>query len=250
MCKSDNIPKVIHYCWFGKGKKPDLIKECLSNWHTILDDYEIVEWNEENFDVFQHPYVKEAYEAKKYAFVSDYVRLYALYNFGGIYLDTDVKIYKKFDDLLHHNSFWGLEQENYIATSTIGAKKNNPLIKIFFEEYQNATFLNSDGSYKQLTNVAIISKIMRNLGLVQKGNYLEIEGVAVVYPQVYFSPYDYVNIRHLEDDRTYTKHYFFKSWLSSKEKRNYYLKKNIAKIISGENIFRIRKILKKVKGNL
>lgn len=104
---NQRISKIIHYCWFGGKEKPDIVKKCLYSWHEHLSGYEIIEWNEENFDVHCHTYVKEAYESRKFAFVSDYVRVYALYHFGGIYLDTDVEVFKPFDDLLHHESFWG-----------------------------------------------------------------------------------------------------------------------------------------------
>lgn len=128
--ENENIPKIIHYCWFGRKEKPELIKKCIKSWNEVLVDYEIIEWNEENFKL-NNDFVKEAYQAGKYAFVSDYVRLHALYHYGGIYLDTDVEVYKPFDLFLQHDSFWGFEQGNYIATSTMGAKKIIPLSKVF-----------------------------------------------------------------------------------------------------------------------
>ena len=103
------IPKVIHYCWFGRGKLPKLAKKCIKSWKKYLPDYKIIEWNEDNFDINSNQYVREAYEAKKYAFVSDYVRLYALYNYGGIYMDTDVEVIKSLDEFLIHEAFSGFE---------------------------------------------------------------------------------------------------------------------------------------------
>ena len=125
---SNKIPKIIHYCWFGKKEKPNIVKKCISSWKVILKDYEIIEWNEENFDISSNNFVRQAYENGKFAFVSDYVRVYALYNYGGIYLDTDVEVFKNFDPLLNNESFWGFEEKNFIATSTIGAQKNNKFI--------------------------------------------------------------------------------------------------------------------------
>ena len=102
----NKIPKIIHYCWFGKKDKPDIVNHCINSWKKVLDDYEIIEWNEDNFDVESNTYVKQAYESGKFAFVSDFVRIKALYDYGGIYLDTDVEVFKKFDDLLDNESFW------------------------------------------------------------------------------------------------------------------------------------------------
>ena len=104
------IPKIIHYCWFGKKKKPKVIQKCIESWKSILDDYQIIEWNEDNFDISCNDFVREAYENGKFAFVSDYVRIYALYNYGGIYMDTDVQVYKYFDmEILKNDSVWGFE---------------------------------------------------------------------------------------------------------------------------------------------
>ena len=130
---SNSIPKKIHYCWFGNNDKPKIVMKCIETWKRILPDYEIIEWNENNFDINSNKYVKEAYENKKYAFVSDYVRVYVLYNIGGIYLDTDVEVFKPLDKFLKEDSFWGFEEKNYIATSTIGAKAGNKLIKQFLD---------------------------------------------------------------------------------------------------------------------
>ena len=117
------IPKIIHYCWFGRNPIPKEAEECINSWKKLMPDYEIVQWNEENYDVNKNKFIKEAYSAGKWAFVSDYARLDIIYNNGGIYFDTDVTVFKKFDDLLENDSFWGFEEKNYIATSTIGAKK-------------------------------------------------------------------------------------------------------------------------------
>src|SRR5665647_928458 len=148
------VPKFIHYSWFGGKAKPDIVKRCIDTWEKNLPDYEIKEWNENNFDLKSNSYVREAYDSKMFAFVSDYVRVLALYHFGGIYLDTDVEVFKSFDDLLHHDSFWGFEQENYIATSTIGAAKGNKLIQTFLDSYREKSFIKEDGSHDELTNVA------------------------------------------------------------------------------------------------
>lgn len=237
------IPKVIHYCWFGGKEKPEIVKRCIDSWHSNLPDYEVKEWNEQNFDIHCNPYVKGAYESKKFAFVSDYVRVHVLYHFGGIYLDTDVEVFKTFDDLLHHDSFWGFEQENYIATSTIGATKGNPLIKLFLDSYQEKDFIKEDGSFDDLTNVAVITGILETKGLEKNGQLQEIEKLGTFYPQTYFSPYDYINCRKLITENTYTIHYFHKSWLPFTTRLKTNIKVVLSKIIGGENILKLRKLL-------
>ncbi|MDQ0242552.1 hypothetical protein J2S09_000088 [Bacillus fengqiuensis] len=239
---NNKIPKIIHYCWFGGNEKPEIVKKCIESWRGNLAHYEIKEWNEDNFDITGNPYVREAYEAKKFAFVSDYVRVHALYNFGGIYLDTDVEVFKSFDDFLQHDSFWGFEQENYIATSTIGAAMGNKLIKLFLDSYKEKTFIKEDGTHDQLTNVAIVTDILKDIGLKTNGEYQEIDGIGVFYPQTYFSPYDYINCRNFITENTYAMHHFYKSWLPPKARLKSNVKLVLSKIIGGDNIAKLRKI--------
>lgn len=246
MMGKDSIPKIIHYCWFGRGDKPEVVNKCIQSWKRTLPEYQIIEWNEENFQIDSNTYVKEAYESNKFAFVSDYVRVYALYHQGGIYLDTDVEVFKSFNNLLHHDSFWGFEQGNYIATSTIGATKGNALIKTFLDSYAGKKFINDDGSINDLTNVAIITEILKSIGLNMDGQYQELSGKGTFYPQTYFSPYDYINCRNFINKDTYAMHHFYKSWLPPKARLKSNLKLFISKIIGGDNIARIRKVVTKV----
>lgn len=246
MKKKHRIPKIIHFCWFGGNEKPEIIKKCLKSWNENLSDYEFKEWNEENFDMTSNPFVQQAYEAKKFAFVSDFVRVYALYHYGGIYLDTDVEVFKSFDNLLHHDSFWGFEQENFIATSTIGAAKGNQLIKIFLDAYRDKNFKNNDGTFDELTNVAIVSRILEERSLKLNGEYQEIENLGVFYPQTYFSPFDYINYRKFVTENTYAIHHFHKSWLSPTSRMKSNIKKVAANVIGGKNIAKIRKIISQV----
>ncbi|NHM29262.1 glycosyltransferase family 32 protein [Neobacillus terrae] len=238
----NKIPRTIHYCWFGGKEKPWLVKKCIESWQQHLPHYEILEWNENNFNININPYMKEAYNAGKYAFVSDYVRVYALYNYGGIYLDTDVEVFKPFDDLLHHNSFWGFEQENYIATSTIGAEKGNALIKEFLDSYKEKKFIKEDGTFNQLTNVVTITRLLEEKGLRQNGHLQEINEFGVFYPQTYFSPYDYINCQTFITDKTYTIHHFYKSWLPIRKRIKGKVKFILSKLIGGHNIARLRRI--------
>ncbi|MGE7120740.1 glycosyltransferase family 32 protein [Peribacillus sp. NPDC046944] len=242
MNSNNKIPKVIHYCWFGGKDKPDIVNKCMDSWRKHLSEYEIIEWNEDNFNLNINTYVQEAYTTQKFAFVSDYVRVHTLYHMGGIYLDTDVEIFKSFDDLLHHDSFWGFEQENYIATSTIGATKENELIKMFLDSYEKKSFIKEDGSLDQLTNVAIVTKLIENLGLIKNGEYQELQDMGVFYPQTYFSPYDYINCRTLITGETYAMHHFYKSWLPARVRFKSKLKKMLSRVIGGNNIAKLRQL--------
>ena len=237
------IPKLVHYCWFGKSEKPSLVKKCISSWSEKLPDYKIIEWNESNFDINFNTYVKNAYEFNKFAFVSDYVRIYALYNYGGIYLDTDVEVFKSFDNLLSNESFWGFEQDNYVATSTIGSKKNNKILKEILDIYDNKNFINNDGTIDNTTNVIIITNLIKEKGIVMNGEFQETDCLTF-YPQEYFSPYNYSNCKYLITDKSYCIHHFYKSWLPLNNRVKGYIKKIIATIIGSSNIEKLRKIIK------
>jgi hypothetical protein len=234
------IPRIIHYCWFGGKDKPDLVNRCIESWKRCLPEYEIMRWNEQNFDINSNSYVKEAYEAGKFAFVSDYVRVYVLYHLGGIYLDTDVEVFKSFNSFLHHDSFWGFEQENYIATSTIGAAKGNKIIKVFLDSYNGKKFVKKDGTYDDLTNVAAITKLLASQGVHLNGEFQEIKDVGAIYPQTYFSPYDYINCRKFITENTYAMHHFYKSWLPFNARLKSNMKQALSKIIGGDAIAKFR----------
>lgn len=244
----NKIPKKIHYCWFGKGEKPIIVTKCINSWKEKLKNYEIIEWNEENFDINKNKFVKEAYEAKKYAFVSDYVRVYVLYNYGGFYLDTDTEIFKSLDFFINEESVWGYEEKKYIATSLIGSKIRNKIIKIFLDSYDGKSFINSDGSYNMETNVAIITNILKKYGLSGNGEYQKIKGIGTFYPQEYFSPYDYINCIEKKTKNTYAMHHFHKSWLPFRAKINSKIKFKLVRIIGINNLEKLRKIKDTIKG--
>lgn len=240
------IPKTIHYCWFGKREKPTIVKKCIESWENILNEYQIIEWNEDSFNINCNEFVKQAYESGKFAFVSDYVRVYALYNYGGIYMDTDVEVYKAFsEEILNNESFWGFEEKNFIATSTIGAKKKNKFIKKFLDSYNDKEFILEDGTEDTLTNVAIVSNMIENIGIKLDGTLQIINEVGAFYPQEYFSPYDYINCYSKANKNTYTIHYFYKSWLPLDDRIKGNLKKVLATIIGGHRIAKIRLMISK-----
>jgi len=232
------IPKIIHYCWFGKGDKPQDVIEYINDWGRMLPEYKIIEWNEENFDVTINDYVKEAYEAKKYAFVSDYARLFALYHQGGIYLDTDVEVLKAFDDLLENDVVLGFEEKNFIATSTICASKNSPFIKEFMCIYHDKHFILPNGENDLTTNVTKITTLLEKYGLVTDGNEQKVttnnESVTVL-ERVKFSPYDYITQANYTNESTYAVHHFGATWASSSFKFKKIIKSLIIKVLGSNN---------------
>jgi mannosyltransferase OCH1-like enzyme len=221
------IPKIIHYCWFGERKKPTFVKKCINSWKKHCPDYKFVEWGNNNFDINCNPYVSEAYNRRKYAFVSDYVRLYALYNYGGIYMDTDVEVFKSFDNILDNKCVFGFEECNYIATSFMAAEKGNKFIEKFFELYKSLNFKNADGSLNMKTNVERLTELLLQEGL-QRNNSLQTVSDIKIYPKEYFSPYDYINcVKHITKN-SYCMHHFYVSWMPITER----FKKSIKKIIA------------------
>lgn len=209
------IPKIIHYCWFGRGPKPELALKCIESWKEFCPDYTLMEWNEDSFDITSNQYVKEAYEARKFAFVSDYVRLFALYTVGGIYMDTDVMVKKPLDPYLHHEAFFSFESKTHVSTGIMATKKEHSLFGELLSYYDTAKFLNEDGSFNLKTNVEALTPMFIERGLLPTGKYQQIEGITF-YPQNIFSP-DHKklkNARYMAD--TVTIHYFAGSWKSEK----------------------------------
>ena len=156
------IPKIIHYCWFGRNDKSPLAEKCIDSWEKYCHDYEIKEWNEDNFDINCCQFVKEAYATKKWAFVADYARLYILKEYGGIYMDTDVEVIRPLDDFLVNFAFAGIEHESNISTALIGSEANNPWITYLLTYYDNRRFIRLHGKCDTTTNVEIITKMTQD----------------------------------------------------------------------------------------
>lgn len=219
------IPKIIHYCWFGKNEKPEKIKKCIESWKTKLPDYQIIEWNEDNFDYNTLTYTKGAYEAKKYAFVSDVARVKALFEMGGIYLDTDVMVYQSFDSILNNNCVLGFEMGNYIATSFMACIPNHYLMEDFYDLYKNLPFYDENGKIISGTNVTKLTNMLVDKGLVRNNELQKIDDIAI-YPSDYFSPYNYAWEYSNKNNKTICEHLFYVSWMSKRQQ----LKKKIKKI--------------------
>lgn len=210
------IPKIIHYCWFGGNPLPSEAQKCIASWKKYLPDYEIKEWNENSFDVNCNNYVREAYENKKFAFVTDYVRLYALANDGGIYMDTDVEVLKSYDPFLHHKAFSGFENNNFVPTGMMASEKGGRWVTELLNEYQDRKFVNEDGSFDTTTNTVTITNNMVGHGLVLNNTYQDIPGIATMYPSDYFCPKDHGTGEIKLTDNSVCIHHFACSWLPHK----------------------------------
>lgn len=217
----EKIPKVIHYCWFSDentGKFPELIQKCIDSWEKKLPDYRIKCWNTENFDVNICQYTREAFQKKKYAFVSDYVRLYALYYEGGIYLDSDIEVLKTFDNLLDNLAFTGFENSHAIATCVLGSVKGNPLFKQFMDYYADRPFILSNGEYDLTPNPIPITDICMKHGLSRNGKEQKLDYITI-YPMDYFCPYDRITGELNITENSYTIHYFNGTWIDEERKQ-------------------------------
>ncbi|MBQ3553330.1 MAG: CDP-glycerol glycerophosphotransferase family protein [Clostridia bacterium] len=216
------IPKIIHYCWFGGNPLNDLAKFCIESWKKYCPDYEIIEWNENNFDINSNTYAKEAYEAKKWAFVTDFVRLHALYQFGGIYMDTDVELLKNPDEFLHNPAFFGFEDEKSIMTGMMASEKQSKWLESLLSGYANRHFIMPDGSLDLTTNVATMTNLLQEKYEVQQNNsFQKIEGVLTLYPKDFFSPKSYETGEINLTDNTVCIHHFNASWHSEEEKKEH-----------------------------
>lgn len=217
------IPKVIHYCWFGGNPLPAFAVKCIDSWRTYMPDYEIKEWNESNFDVNIIPYTKEAYEAKKYAFVSDYARFWVLHNYGGIYFDTDVEVIRPLDKIIERGAFMGCEidgQDPHYGDIAINPglglaiEAGHQVSNAILERYANHRFLNEDGSHN--TTYAIVkltTDILKTFGLENISGIQHVAGI-YIYPKCYFNPFDDATGRLNKTQNTYTIHWFSKTWLN------------------------------------
>ncbi len=218
------MEKKIHYCWFGGKKLPRDVKKCIKTWKKMLPDYEIKEWNEQNFDVNICPFVKEAYESKKWAFVSDYARIYALYNEGGIYLDTDMKIIKDVSHIVDKDMFLGFEDSGYMGTAVIGVKeKNSKYLKEILEYYNNLEHFYIQSIYNY-ANPIIITKILSKYPVEINNQGIKIYDQKIyVYPREYFYPLSYNYSEKIYTENTCMVHLFNGTWTSPGERRTIYL---------------------------
>ncbi len=224
------IPKKIHYCWFGKNPLPDMAKKCIASWKKYCPDYQIIEWNEDNFDVNCCAYSAEAYAAKKWAFVSDVARLYALVTEGGIYMDTDVEVLKPLDDILNHQALSGFEAHDRIPTGLMACEKENPFFRELLHEYDTAHFIRPDGEMDLTTNVTRITNACLKHGLVLNNTLQSVCGFTL-FPNDYFCPKDFDTKILTITQNTYTIHHFDGSWLPEEERYALQIRPQLAKFM-------------------
>ena len=236
------FPKIIHYCWFGGKELPIEVKRCISSWKKMCPDYEIVRWDESNFDVRQNPFIKAAYEAKKWAFVSDYARLKVIYEYGGIYLDTDVELRKSLDPLREKRCYIGIQQNECLCTTGLGfgATKSNPVVQKMLESYDNLTF--SESHVLELACPRLNDAVIRSYGVISNTEITELPEVTV-FPPRYFDPYGGKNL--LCED-TFSIHHYAASWTSSGNK----FKRRIARLVGQNNVIFIKRKIKEMTSKI
>lgn len=210
------IPKKIHFIWVGGKEKPKDILKCMKTWKKHLKDYEIKEWSESNFDINSHPFTKAAYAAKKWAYVSDYIRAYAIYNEGGIYLDTDVLILDNFDDFLNNRAFVGFERPDFPFTAAFGAEKGHPLVKEMLDYYDNLDSYSFD--FKSNNTISVSDILVEKYNCKKNNKFQILKEDIAVYPD---------NILCNPSSKSVSIHVFNGSWLDDKKP----LKRKINKVL-------------------
>lgn len=230
------IPKIIHYCWFGGTSLPKFSKECLNSWKKFCPDFEIKEWNENNSPIHLFPFAEEALKAKKYAFVSDVIRLYALLTYGGVYMDTDVELVASLSEFLKNKSFTGYEKDsNKLQTAIFAAEPNSLWIHDWLNMYDNLKFSAERHVMSSLVNNRLVSDLLENKGIILDGRMYKSDYITI-YPHDFFCPMSYETHTIKTTSNTVCIHYYTFSW-SKPETFKGYIKQCITYII-GEKKFR------------
>lgn len=209
------IPKLIHYCWFGGKPKSKLYRKCIDSWHRYCPDYEIIEWNEDIFDLTQHPYLQWCYDHRKWAFLSDFARLLILKQYGGIYLDTDVELIRSLDKLLEYEAFLGFENETWLNTGLgFGCVPGHPVLDVLLEPYLESK-ADRDGSFEPVPCPRLNTEALLPYGLKQDGTKQTVCDTEIL-PVEYLNPYDDPTGKLNKTKNTYSIHWFGKSWMNKR----------------------------------
>ena len=245
------IPKIIHYCWFGRNPLPESAIKCINSWKKFFPDYEIKEWNEDNFDVNIIPYTREAYEAKKYAFVSDYARMWILYHYGGLYFDTDVEVIKNMDDIVARGPFMGIEveySEGRIMSVNpglgLGVMPQHSLYKDILDYYNTINFIKDDGSYNLFAIVRITTMILKNNGMKCSNMMQEVAGIWI-YPKDYFNPFDDNTGKLVITENTCSIHWYTKTWMNKQNPLRTWLVRRIHRCFGNNSLAWLKRLLGK-----
>ena len=238
------IPKIIHFVWCGGGKKSELFYRCLESWKKFCPDYKIMEWNEDNFDISASLYSSQAYSKKKFGFVPDYIRAKVLYDYGGIYVDTDVEITKSFDDLLENDFLISFENGAYLETAVLGSIPHHPFLKKMCDFYTDHPYIKANGKLDLTPSTPIwTSFLMKYYGLKPKAENQKLHDLenqnlpsVTVFNSDYFCPINYTTKELKTTENTYAIHYFDASWFSKKLKTREKFLKGIYKVF-GKNMF-------------
>lgn len=240
-----SIPKIIHYCWFGGKPLPNSCKKMISTWKKLLPEYELRRWDETSFDVDSSDFVREAYRAGKFAFVSDYVRLCALKEYGGIYLDTDIEVIRSFDPLLRgRGAVFGFESGEKVMTAFMAARPEHPIIHAFLSCYEGRVF---DAAEPE-PNTVLLTGVLKDRGLVLNNTMQLLGEDTAVFPLDYFQAYDFSKAMLCVTEHTCTIHRCFGSWCSPRERMIFAIKRALGKCLSEEGYRRLKRIKKKLTG--
>lgn len=232
------IPKIIHYCWFGQKKPPRFICKNIREWGRLHPNYEILCWDESNSSFDDNLYVKQAYQMGKWAFVSDYIRLKVITEYGGVYLDTDVKLLCPLDRLLNDMAFLGFESLTKVATCVMGAVPQHSLFKSFLGFYQGKRFLDENGKTDETTNVIHLTELLSHRGLQLNGEFQMIDDIKI-YPSTLFSPIDLETGKMKITSDTVAIHYFRGSWMSLSQRQ----RRKVAQLLGPAYTAKIKKIM-------
>lgn len=240
------IPHIIHYCWFGNSKKPGNVMQYINKWKGLFPDYQFIEWNEKNFPVDFCNYTKEAYALKKYAFVSDVARLYGLYNYGGIYLDTDVEVLKRFDDHIDKaRMVFSLESDSLLMTGFMAGEKESDVFKALLGEYSNRRFIKKDGTLNTTANTVYLTEYMKNIGMAFDKQYQVIGEGIHIYDHTVFGAFNADTSTFDVNEDTVLIHHCLASWENLKERTILKIKKFLANNAGG--VYQMLRLAKKKK---
>lgn len=247
------IPKKIHYCWFGKNELPESAIKCIESWKKYFPDYEIIRWDETNYDINKNEYIRGAYKTKKYAFVSDYARFDVLYHYGGVYFDTDVEVVSPFEDILNVGSYMGCEidgdgsENNSILVNPglgMAAPAGEELYKEILNYYDEQKFYDDNGNINTTTVVTRTTQILLGRGLKNISGIQNV-GKITVYPKEYFNPRNNNTGVLQKTDNTHSIHWYAQSWVSSSERLKSKITRPLHRIFGEDCFSKVKKILKK-----